>query len=367
MGREDAMERDEILVVYGKDIGRMTASLLEESRLASMIGDRDKRILVKPNLVVPARPSGGATTHMEIIRALLGYLRDNGFRSIVVGEGSWVGSRTEDAFALNGYKALAGEFGAGLRDLKKGPFASLESHGIPIQMAREALDCGFLISLPVLKGHGQTLMTCALKNMKGTLSDQSKRRFHQLGLHRPIAALNSLRCADYVLVDSICGDLDFEEGGTPVQTDRMFCGVDSVLVDAFGASLMGFALDEIPYIGLAEEFGVGTADLSRARIRSLNQPVLGEGPRRPRRDIDFSKYVDQRSACSACYGNLVHALKNLMDSGVDPAFPERIRIGQGFRDSKEPGCLGIGACTGGLGGCPPSATEILAFLRSRLP
>ena len=69
-------------------------------------------------------------------------------------------------------------------------------------------------------------MTCALKNMKGLISDRSKRYFHTIGLHRPIAALNSIRCADLVIVDSINGDLDFEEGGNPVQSNRMLAGTD---------------------------------------------------------------------------------------------------------------------------------------------
>jgi uncharacterized protein (DUF362 family) len=81
-------------------------------------------------------------------------------------------------------------------------------------------------------------MTCALKNMKGVLSDRSKRLFHTLGLNRPIAALNKVRVADLVIVDSLNGDLDFEEGGNPVETNRMFACRDSVLCDSFGASLV---------------------------------------------------------------------------------------------------------------------------------
>ncbi len=87
--------------------------------------------------------------------------------------------------------------------------------GITMDVSRTILDTDFLISLPVLKGHCQTAMTCALKNMKGCLSDRSKRLFHSLGLHRPIAALNAVRDADLVIVDSLNGDLDFEEGGKP--------------------------------------------------------------------------------------------------------------------------------------------------------
>jgi hypothetical protein len=48
--------------------------------------------------------------------------------------------------------------------------------------------------------------------------------------------------------------------------NRIIAARDPVLADSFVASLMGFSNDEIPYIGYAEALGVGSADLSRARI-----------------------------------------------------------------------------------------------------
>ncbi|HPK72359.1 MAG TPA: DUF362 domain-containing protein, partial [Vicinamibacterales bacterium] len=59
----------------------------------------------------------------------------------------------------------------------------------PVKICNRALDAGFLINMPVLKGHCQTRLTCALKNLKGCIPDTEKRRFHALGLHKPIAAL----------------------------------------------------------------------------------------------------------------------------------------------------------------------------------
>ena len=47
----------------------------------------------------------------------------------------------------------------------------------PMEICCRALDADFLINLPVLKGHCQTAMTCALKNCKGCIPDREKRRF----------------------------------------------------------------------------------------------------------------------------------------------------------------------------------------------
>ena len=51
--------KNEILVIYGKEYGKMTRRLLEEADLAAQIGDRKKRIGIKPNLVSPVLPSDG--------------------------------------------------------------------------------------------------------------------------------------------------------------------------------------------------------------------------------------------------------------------------------------------------------------------
>ena len=51
--------------------------------------------------------------------------------------------------------------------------------------------------------------------------------------------------------------------------------------------------------------------------------------------------------------------------GAAPPTPREVCIGQGFRGKA--GDVGVGACTAGfahsVGGCPPRAADVLAFLR----
>lgn len=49
--------------------------------------------------------------------------------------------------------------------------------------------------------------------MKGLLPNREKRHFHAMGLHKPIAHLAVGLHQDFILVDNICGDWDFEDGG----------------------------------------------------------------------------------------------------------------------------------------------------------
>jgi uncharacterized protein (DUF362 family) len=53
------------------------------------------------------------------------------------------------------------------------------------------------------------------------------------------------------------------------QTNTLIAGTDPVAVDAFGATLLGKSLSDLPYIRKAETAGVGTAD-----YRSLNPAMV---------------------------------------------------------------------------------------------
>ncbi|MCI8585314.1 MAG: DUF362 domain-containing protein [Lachnospiraceae bacterium] len=356
---------NEILVLYGEDYEKMTLRLLEEADLAGQIGDRKKRVGIKPNLVSPVPASDGATTHSEVVEGLLRYLTEHGFHNLVIMEGSWVGARTKEAFSVCGYRELAEKYGARLVDAQKERPVTVDCKGMALHLCACALEADFMINVPVMKGHCQTHITCALKNMKGLLPNSEKRRFHTMGLHKPIGHLAAGIRQDFILVDSICGDLSFEDGGNPTVMNRIFTARDPVLCDAYVCRLLGYETKEVPYIGIAESLGAGSADLSRAVIRELNgSSDQAELPDR-RKVMRLSEAVDEVDSCSACYGYLIPALDMLDKEGLLKDFPEKICIGQGYKGRT--GVLGVGNCTKdfahSLKGCPPTETEIYTFLK----
>lgn len=274
-----------------------------------------------------------------------------------------MGDDTGRAFRAAGYEAVGKKYGVPLFDLKRDKTRRVDTPLRPMDICCRALDADYLINLPVLKGHCQTAMTCALKNCKGCLPDREKRRFHAEGLMRPIAALAAALRPELTIVDSLCGDLDFEEGGNPVPTGRMLLGEDPVQLDAYGCRLMGLALEQAPYIQMAEAWGGRLHPAGGGRCGAPQRALRGGGLPRPlRRRGRPHRTVQARSACSACYASLVRALHT---SGVQ-GLP--IAIGQGWRGIPFDG-LGIGACCNcakeRVPGCPPPAEDILRVLSAR--
>lgn len=354
------MEMSRIYQIYGRDAHGMTRALLEASEAIRRV-PAGGSVALKPNLVIAGSPDSGATTHAGVLSGAIEYFRDHGATEISVIEGSWVGDETLHAMRRAGYDAVCRKYGVPFYDLKKDETRPVQTAVGKIDVCCRALDAGLLVDLPVLKGHCQTAMTCALKNLKGCLPDREKRRFHAMGLTRPIAALGAALKPGLIIVDSICGDLNFEEGGTPVETDRMYLGTDAVQIDAYGAHLMGLSLSQVAYIELAEAYGGGRAAFDEGNIVNLNAPSEAKSYPKPSGTVArLTRRVRQDKACSACFANLVRALY-ASGRGADAD----ICIGQGFRGKRFEG-LGIGRCCEGatrcVMGCPPTARQIAEAL-----
>ena len=356
-----------IYQIYGDDAHDMTLRLLEASNAVLRVPPGGS-VALKPNLVIADAPENGATTHAGVLSGAVEYFRDHGVKDISIIEGSWVGDKTDRAMRRAGYEAVCKRYGVPFFDLKKDDTRPVNTPVGPIDVCCRALDAGLLVDLPVLKGHCQTVMTCALKNLKGCLPDREKRHFHSMGLTKPIAALAAALKPGLIVVDSICGDLSFEEGGTPVETNRMFLGTDAVQIDTYAACLMGLRLSDVPYIALAERYGAGSAACAESDIINLNAPSdMKAYPKPSGKVARLTRNVRQDRACSACFANLVRAL---YATGLGGELD--ICIGQGWQGRAFDG-LGIGRCCKGarqcVAGCPPTAqaiADVLARLSGQL-
>lgn len=359
MEHKDA--RRTIWQIHGTEAHRMTVRLLEACDAQRLVPSGGT-VALKPNLVLAANPKEGAVTHPGVVSGCIEFFFAHGIRNVSVIESSWIGDKTMRALSRSGIGGVCDTYGVPFFDLKRDKTVAVQSAIGRLEVCRKAIEADLLVDLPVLKGHCQTRMTCALKNLKGCIPDTEKRRYHALGLTKPIAALGAVLKPGLVVVDSICGDLCFEEGGTPVQTNTMYACLDAVQADAYGRSLMGLTSRDVPYIELAQHYDAGQASWSKSDLVLLNSPSDCEGYVSPSGTVArLTRHVHQNDACSACFAALVRALYS---TGCGQE--QDIYIGQGWRGCKIDG-LGIGSCCSGatinVPGCPPTADAIASALR----
>ena len=355
---------EKIYVIYGNEPRIITEKLLKHTM---PFADIDKKSVfgIKPNLVCASPAEEGATTHPQIVEGIICYLQSEGFANIKIMESSWVGDDTKRAYDVCGYTDLSYKYGVPLIDLKDDSYSVKEYDGVKVKICDEVLKTDYLINVPLIKGHCQTKISCALKNLKGLIPDSEKRRFHTMGLHKPISILNKIVKQNLIIADGICPDPYFEEGGRPHEMNMVVLSYDPVLTDVFAAELLGYKKEDISYIMLSEKIGVG----STGPYETVEIESYGKKSRmflQP--DQKYLNMINEAGACSACYSNLSSALRKLEEEGLTENIVNNICIGQGYRDY--PGEIGIGNCTMAckfnIPGCPPDTDDIYLFLKKVL-
>lgn len=263
----------------------------------------NRPVVLKPNLVYPIGWRSGVVSDVRLIRELIGHLHRLGIKAIMMAEGPGLGVEAGRAFEKSGFAELSRETGVPLVDLNQAqrrPVSWANGELMLPEILREA----YYINLPKIKTHINTLVTLGLKNQKGLLSYQDKKRFHQQGLHRPVAELLAAVRPDFTILDGVLaieGDGPLA-GGRRVRLGVVAAGTDPLAVDAVGCRLMGIEPREVEHLDLACQMGLGELD-----PEVVGDPVEAcrRRFRRPRMDtLKVMGLHNQRTplACSMCGG-----------------------------------------------------------------
>jgi uncharacterized protein (DUF362 family) len=223
-----------------------------------------KKIVIKPNLVVPVHSSKGITTDVNVVKAILDFLPD--YKKVVIADGS---SKVDETFKLNGYNRLAKEYGIPLLNLNEdemvnvtvtNPFVFRE-----IKIAKTVLDSDFLISVAKLKTHSLTGITGSMKNLIGICPKSQKLKLHAF-LPYSLLDLFSIILPDFGIIDGIVANEIDENIPHPVKMGIVLAGKDCVALDAVASKIMGMCPEEISHVWNAHKMGLGTADLTQIEI-----------------------------------------------------------------------------------------------------
>jgi len=216
------------------------------------------RVLITPNIPWgspyswKAPPYGFATTS-RVVEETVRVLKDHGCHRLAIGEGSIVnrslGADTPTAFRWTGMDRVARRYGVELVDLNEGLFDRIDLDDTAVSVASRVMESDFLLNLPVLKTHHQATVSLGLKNLKGCLSQESRRVFHRGGLDRLIALLGARLKPALTIIDGIYG---LERGpeflGRARRMDRLIASRDVLACDVAGCGVMGVRPDEVGYL-----------------------------------------------------------------------------------------------------------------------
>jgi uncharacterized protein (DUF362 family) len=383
-------KKSRVGIAKGKDVAKTVRQAVSSAGGLEKLVSFSSRVLIKPNLSVALPARTGATTNPRVVTALIQLVREAGVKKVLVGESAVVGFDAGAIFDSLKVRDLFEKVGAKVVNLDQDQFVEVK---IPqgevlkkLKIWRTAYESDVIISVPKMKTHFQTGVTLSLKNMKGTITDQSKRIIHRIGvpvkkqedygLDLGIVDLNTAISADLAVIDATVSLEGFIPGprlvGNPVRMDTIIAGFDSVAVDAVGCRVIGLDPQEVRHIRLAYERKLGRMlpqeiEVVGRSIKSVLRPLRTEILEVAQLHENIT--VIEGKGCSGC--TVTNRMALSFYSRKDAERLGRVTLVVGDTASKDyrgkGQCFFIGNCAirsnkkregRKIGGCPPPGVWI---------
>jgi uncharacterized protein (DUF362 family) len=242
---------------------------------------RGARVFVKPNVVFWTRfvpfPKWGVITTSRVVEDVVELLKERGIEDITIGEGT-VTSRPDDretaahAFETLGYTSLARRYGVKLINVFERPFRKVDlGAGVVLNYNQDILESDFVVNLPVLKTHAQAVVSLGIKNLKGMIDINSRKKCHGADpvkdLNYMIARLANRIPPSLTILDGIYTN---ERGpsfdGRIRRTNLLVASSDVLSADMVGAKVLGYEPSEVPHLVHAASDRNRPLDLSDVEV-----------------------------------------------------------------------------------------------------
>ncbi len=260
-----------LVVAHGTDVARMMEAGIQALGGWGAFVRKGQKTTLKPNAGWASTPEEGANTNPAMVEACIRACQAAGAASVVLPEKPC--SPFQKSFEMSGIAAVARRAGARLYALEEKDFKEMEIPQGKIlkqaSVARDVVETGCLINMPVAKSHRGATLTIGMKNWMGSVLDRGF--WHRSGLHQCIADCSTLIKPDLIIVDATRilvtngprgpGDLEIP--------NQIVFGTDPVAVDAYVATLFRKEPFSVPYIQIAHEMGIGCGDLSRVAVQRM--------------------------------------------------------------------------------------------------
>jgi len=228
-------------------------------------------VFIKPNIVFWTRttpfPKWGVVTTSRVVEDMVVLLKERGIDRITIAEGTVTYDPKDretaaHAFETLGYNVLRKRYGVKTLNTFERPFKKIDlGAGIVLKFSEDILESDFVVNLPVLKTHAQTIVSLGIKNLKGLLDVPSRKKCHSpdpvKNLDYMVAKLASRIPPCFTLLDGI---YTTERGpffeGRLRRSNLLVASSDVFSVDKVGAKVLGYDASEVPHlVYAAQDFG----------------------------------------------------------------------------------------------------------------
>ena len=287
-----------------------------------------QRVLLKVNLLSKAEPDKAVTTHPELVRALIRSVRAAG-GTPVIGDspgGPSTAGYVAGVYRASGIARVCEQEGAELLDFTAecvrvaNPEGSLYGS---FTLARPAVDCDVLITVPKFKTHGFMMFTGAVKNLFGCIPGLEKATFHLRVPDRDdfgsMLVDLMLACKPALAVmDAVVGmEGEGPAGGDPRDIGALLASADSVALDVVASAMAGLDPMEVYTNRAAARRGIGPSSVAEVEVvgerwedfapqafalpaRDISSKMPSWFAPRLRSWVTPRPYLEQAAGCTRC-------------------------------------------------------------------
>lgn len=238
-------------------------------------------VFIKPNIVFWTRavtfPKWGVVTTSRVIEDVVHLLKEHGTDDIIIGEGM-VTLHPKDretpahAFETLGYRTLVKRYGVKVVNIMERPFEKVDlGGGVRLNFNSDILGSDFVVDVPVMKTHNQTIVSLGIKNLKGMIDIPSRKKCHsadlKMDLHYMISHLANGMPPMLTVYDGI---YTCERGpafdGRMHRSNILMASTDVLAGDMVGAKVLGHDPADVPHLSHAAANCDRPTDLSDVTV-----------------------------------------------------------------------------------------------------
>jgi uncharacterized protein (DUF362 family)/NAD-dependent dihydropyrimidine dehydrogenase PreA subunit len=212
-----------------------------------------QRVLVKPNLLSDHPPEHAVTTHPEVVRAVLRALKGVG-ADPMVGDSPASAVTVPQIWEKTGFAAMCREEGVPLISFEGEGARHVERDGFSFTLSPALAKADVIVSVPKVKTHALTTLTCGVKNLYGCIPGYQKAALHKrhprpADFGRLLQAIADEVRPALTLADGIVGmEGEGPSSGTPVALGFVAASADAYALDLRLCEVLGMPPRSVPYL-----------------------------------------------------------------------------------------------------------------------
>lgn len=304
---------------------RVYNSLIKLLRGIEFNAPRNKKILLKPNIIAQNTPDQATTTHPAVVDAVCRFFTEHNCR-ISIGDSSafYQGGGTLRGLETSGIAAVARKYGAHIVPFETTRLRKITSQEYlnPLYVTEAVFEHDLVVNLPKLKLHRLARYSGAIKNMYGCVVGGSKQLYHTFYQHssnyqeiwgKPLVDVYEAVTPRLSIMDAVIG-LDKNgpaANGEPRFTGLLLASANGPALDVVACKIIGFDPYWVPAVREAIERGLVSPDhiVTRGQVPSIPYVKLPDvippkGLMQKLDDYFFEQFIVtpkiERKKCTRC-------------------------------------------------------------------